>query len=355
MKQNNFSIDLIKTYKIEVNDKSHCLPPYKGKIEEFKVSDYHCPEEWSKDGIFIRVEENQPLWFDFRNNWDCAVICSIQKVNPVTGERIDIEKGLLKDPKQNYLRLPEQMWLDGYVNDGKVYQFIITKSGLKIAVNEYVLPEYEQDSHAIAFAFFNAKKPKERNSGVSEYLKTVKSSGQHTNCVRSRYDLNDLYKNTNTIDGRFEKTVYGLGGTANPIWFSPLHTPQHWKIKNSNHDEIEYASACSGIDISDEANCCGLDSDESIITHHNVDFVEEEKTFEKVSMAAGGRIVQPIVQDDNTVDYYEEKPSAILKIYFAFPEQFSYIMNKGKIQNAEKKDKFVNSGLIAGMQIPLVK
>lgn len=355
MIQNNFNVSLIKTTKVDINQSSSELPPHLGAFKEFKVSEYYCPEEWSKDGIFIQVEENQPMWFDFRNNWDCAVMCSIQKVNPVTGERIDIEKGLIKDPKQNYLRLPEQRWLDGYVNDGKVYQFVITKSGLKISVNEYVLPEYDQDSHAIAFAFFNAKKPKEKNSGVSGYLRTIKADYPPIkNDIKSTH-----YYDSNKI-------------STNPNWFSPLHSPQNWNISTTRRQQnmltvgnidniMQDSCGCESLE-SDEAElACSADFssadfsfDDSIDFDDSIEQIKEEKVFEKASMAAGGRIKQPIVQDDNTVDYYEEKPSAILKVYFAFSEQFNHIMGKGKIQNPEKKDKFIKTGKIGDSLIPLV-
>jgi hypothetical protein len=174
-----------------------------GVIDEHLVSEYYCPEEWSKDGIFLRVEESQPLWIDLRCNPFCACLPSIQRLNPVTGEPANLEGGLKKDPVQNYLVLPEQMRLDGYANDGKVYQFVVTKAGEGLAVNEYALPKHMQDSHALGFAFYAPKVPPAApfNTPIvwgDSYYKLAKKS---------------------SICGQ---------SMAQPMWFSPTHTPQNW-------------------------------------------------------------------------------------------------------------------------------
>ena len=162
MYQNGYCFSLRKTKEIDINDASHPLPPDGGAFEEFRVADYFCPDEWSRDAVFVKIKDGEPFWIDFRQNPYCACLLSIQKVNPVTGEPANIENGLSKDPKQNYLWLSptgniRQLWLDGYANDGKVYQFKATKAGESLAVNEYVLPVHMQDSHALGFAFFAPK------------------------------------------------------------------------------------------------------------------------------------------------------------------------------------------------------
>ena len=160
MEQDGYQLSIRKTDKIRVDESNHSLPPDLGEFQEYHVADYHCPEEWSKDGVFIAAKEDEPLWIDFRSNDECAVLPSIQRLNPVTGESINLEDGITKEPTQNYLCLPIQRWLDGYAKDGKVYQFVVTKAGVGLAVNEYVLPEHMQDSHALGFAFFAPKVPK---------------------------------------------------------------------------------------------------------------------------------------------------------------------------------------------------
>ena len=332
MIQNNFQVILKHTDLIDIDEKAHFLPPDKGSFEEFKVADYYCPEEWSKDGVFIKATEGEPLWFDFRRsnkysaiNWDCAVVCSVQKINPLTGERIDPEKGLTKDPKQNYLYLPEQLWLDSYSNDGKVYQFVVTKSGIGFAVNETLLPEFDRDSHALAFAFYRAKNAKPL---------PVK-------------ETNNPY---------FRHSYYPSIYQSNQFWhidFSSHETLPYWSSSDSN-STINY-NVCRN-SFNENFSSGQIFNSSLEISNNSFDNIEpiDSNDFNQASMGAGGRIEQMIKTDDNSIDYYEEKPAAILKIYFCFEEQFNAIMKKGKIQDPNKKDNYIHSGKIGGIQIPLI-
>ncbi len=295
MNQNGFIAKVKKTKTIQVNENTHNLPPDCGDFAEYKVADYHCPDEWSKDGVFIPVKEGDPMWFDFRGNDECAIIVSVQRLNPVTNKPADLEIGLSKEDVQNYLSMPKQKWIDGYVNDGKVYQFIVTKQGIGLAVNEYVLPKYMQDSHALGFAFFGPKNPKP---------KIVRSLGR-------------------ACGSDYGKDFYNLENCSKvPNYYAKSFT-------NSN------PTFCDVIDILE-------------------DHKQDLKNIDKASMGQGGRINQRIISDDNTIDYYHEKPSAILTIYMALPEMFKMIVNKGKRQDSTRKDKFIYSGKVNDIQVPLI-
>lgn len=329
MKQNGYYVSLRQTDKISVDDNAHALPPDKGIFSEYKVSDYFCPDEWSKDGIFVPVEENQPLWIDFRGNPECAVLCSVQRINPVTGEPSDLEGGLKKDPIQNYLVLPEQLWLDGYSNQGKVYQFVATKAGEGLAVNEYVLPNHMRDSHALGFAFYAPKNPKPVAvpSNIHYYNDNTnyftKSSMKHNKPILLNEPIWLSDTKTTTKD-------YG-----NPILSSVLRSA-------GVHQNASYEYTPDVIDGRIDRTVYQLEA--------NV-----VENYAKASMAMGGRIEQRIKQDNNTVDYYHDKPSALLVIYMALPDQFKAIMSKGKRQDASKRDRYTHSGDFAGMPIPLIK
>ncbi len=374
MRQNDFFAEVIKTNIINVDVDSHGLPPHNGAYQEFKVADYFCPEEWSNDGVFIPVKEGDPLWFDFRSNDECAILCAVQRINPVTGEPADLDEGLSKDPTQNYLKMPHQRWLDGYAKEGKVYQFVVTKAGVGLAVNEFVLPKHMQDSHAIGFAFFGPKNPKPKPAYPTR----------------------------------------GVDGMTSPMWFSPTHTPQNWLSSKGNTCQpghVKYGSSGSGVKsrgsttknicskgidagIADDGLvgsdaqifCCNsLDTEDMVMGSTDVDITRfarnrvandyVEKVVEppeietvdilaeresnlnemdKASMGAGGRIHQEISTDSNTTDYYHKKRSALLTIYFALPEMYQAIMKKGKRQDSSRKDKYKTSGHIGGVAVPLI-
>lgn len=342
MKSNNFSVSIRQTKVVEISPEANLLPPDCGPFKEFRVADYFCPDEWTKNGVFIPVKEGDPFWIDFRGNISSAVIPSVQRVNPITGESCNIKDGIKKDPKQNYLVLPRQKWIDGYVKEGKVYQFIVTKSGVGLAVNEYLLPVELQDSHALGFAFFSPK------------------------------------HNPDIIDGRIDITYYQRG--PNPYWFSPVYIPHNWQIRTPLRSFTStttggYVKTSSTIppsdaipisnggkdfgsinaddiqDVQEQIECFVNSPDTTVITNHSFDY----DSCDKASIGAGGRIEQQIVVDPNTPEFYNEKPDATLTIYLALPDLFEQIMSKGLRQDASRRDKYVHSGELNGIQIPLIK
>jgi len=369
MKVNDFYVSLRHTKKVEIDPEAHQLPPDWGPFDEFKVADFNCPAEWSKDGYFVSAEEGMPLWIDLRFNTECAVVLSVQRFNPVSNESANLNDGLKKDPVQNYMILPAQQWIDGYTKEGKVYQFVVTKAGEGLAVNEFVLPKEMQDSHAIGLAFYLPKYPK---------------------VVEQPY--------------RRPRDVFG-NPHLNPIWFSPTHTPQNWKIarmrkyvsagsmtrgvvdtttsdglvdnsggqfysnvvtKGLTNGEVKCSSVAGAAMGGGEAACeessvnlldPTLTEDIHSIDTASIDMLEQDQRqhFDKASMAAGGRIDQEIETDPNTVEYYQEKPALVLPIYLSLPGQFKHIISQGKRQDANKKDKFIHSGQIGGVQVPLAK
>lgn len=337
---NGFYASIRKTTIVDVDIKSHHLPPDLGEFTEFRVADYPgCPKEWSKDGIFIPVKEGEPMWFDFRANRECAVLCSVQRLNPVTGEPSDIEKGLTKDPVQNYLSLPKQKWLDGYVNNGKVYQFVVTKKGIGLAVNEFVLPEYMRDSHAIGFAFFAPKVEKQFAFPHNQLGKLVPKEfapkiSWKPACTPQPY------------------IIYGTDTDADSDYLLP-------EISEKQHPSMGTVFRSSSLN-----NTCyyggaeAADGQVSTFSTETYDIIgsetETKKEVDQASMGMGGRILQRIETDNNTVNYYLDKPSVILTVYMALPELFNEIMEQGNGQDSKKEDKFVYSGEIGGVQIPLI-
>lgn len=327
MKQNNFCAKIHKTIKINVDDDTHALPPSKGVFVEHHVAEYDCPTEWSKDGVFIEVKEGEPMWFDFIGNDECAIIVSVQKVNPITGEKSELK--LSKDPKQNYLKMPEQRWLDGYSNDGKVYQFVVTKSGIMSAVNEYVLPLHEQDSYAIGFAFFDLKNPKPKISPVIHY------SYPTLYCEETTYDYSVPQYHHSSAKGILRQHTQ-ISTQSNCYGLSSVDA-----LLSDNEVPITGDVTC---DNEAAIRCMSMGSSELL----------DHTAFDKASMGQGGRIVQEIVTDNNTIEYYVSEPSVVMNYYLCLPEQFAAIMAKGKRSDPHKKDKYTHSGKVGNVQIPLI-
>ncbi|KKL55512.1 hypothetical protein LCGC14_2254650, partial [marine sediment metagenome] len=132
--------------------------------------------------------------------------------------------------------------------------------------------------------------------------------------------------------------------------------------------EIDIEENCCSLDAEDSATCFALagasaDVEEGVVSAElesveTVDILAEQDAnlneLDKASMGMGGRIIQSIVTDENTTDYYHEKRSALLTIHFALPEMFDAIMKKGKRQDASRKDKYKTSGHVGGVAVPLI-
>ena len=344
MIQNDCYISLRKTTIVDVNEKAHHLPPDGGPFKEFKVADFFCPDEWIKDGIFVEVQEGQPMWFDLTQNVVCACLVSIQRLNPVTGDPANLDAGLTKEPTQNYVVLPRQLWLDGYAKDGKVYQFITTKAGEGLAVNEFALPKHMQDSHALAFAFFQPKNPPRRES--FRHRGEEFTSGK----ISSLMSFSPLHTSKSSGDW-FAGSTRGLDSISPDLNSAKIDTISSSPCDSSGKVICSTAGGAKTASINYNEV---LDTGEAAAEPETVDILEDHKTFDKASMGMGGRIKQRIETDNNTVDYYQKEPSAILTIYLALPEQFEAIMKKGKRQDESKKDKFVHSGKVGKVQVPLV-
>lgn len=327
MKQNGYQASIRKTTKINVNESHHSLPPDLGPFKEFKVADYFCPDEWDKNGIFIPVQEKEPLWIDLRMNPTCACLISVQKVNPVTGEKSDLKAGLSKNPMQNYLKLPEQLWLDGYSKDGKVYQFTVTTEKSEYAVCDYVLDPQDNDSQAIGIAFFGEKNPKPAKPVI-------------------RPNANGLFANpyTKGYSGVLEDSIGYNGINYNSSGEQLLRSV---KISCSTVKHVKPPVSTRVIEDAIPAHVEAFSAEFETTT----DFDCNVQT--KASMAAGGRILQNIRQDENSIEFYKSEPDCVISIYMCLPGQFQQIMNQGR-RDEPKKDKYVMSGEIAGKQIPLM-
>jgi hypothetical protein len=135
-----------RTLRIPDDGKSYPLPPGLGRFPLYHVDDFapRLPDDWVRHGgVMLPMYQAEALWINFRSpvGYPFAVKVATGKINAVTGE--SWRDGLNRGP-QDYVAVPGQPWLDGYVvTKGFIRQFVAMPLGAGYTVEEQVTGEAE--------------------------------------------------------------------------------------------------------------------------------------------------------------------------------------------------------------------
>lgn len=134
-----------RTLRIPDNDKEYPLPPGLG-IFPVKLVDDHkdrVPAKWvERGGVMFPMFQSEAMWINFlphqshlrSSAYPFAIKIATGKVSAITGETWSV--GL--KPK-DYVVIPEQPWLDGYVVEkGIVRQFVAAPLGSGFSAEEQI-------------------------------------------------------------------------------------------------------------------------------------------------------------------------------------------------------------------------
>jgi hypothetical protein len=140
------TIGFQRTLRIPDDGKNHALPPGLGRFPLRHVDDYaeRVPATWkAHGGVMLPMHATEAMWLNFRSDsvpkhghaWPFALKVATGKRSAVTGEAW--RQGLPREPKQDYLVIPSQPWLDGYcVADDVIRQFVAMRLGEGYTVEE---------------------------------------------------------------------------------------------------------------------------------------------------------------------------------------------------------------------------
>lgn len=118
----------------------HYLPPGMGRFPLRRVDDYPdtVPAGWlARGGVMLPIYQREAMWLAFSTREPAAALqVGIGEVCAVSGEQWSPE--LVREP-QNYVALPEQLWLDGINSgEGQIRQFVAVPLGLGATVEAQV-------------------------------------------------------------------------------------------------------------------------------------------------------------------------------------------------------------------------
>jgi hypothetical protein len=340
------------------------------------------------------------MWLDFNDMhtlYDVAIVISIQGVNAITGlETEDVileqykeecpkhktkfgphrycEKCGFRWPKQNYLcstgQPLGQLWIDGFrAADGFVRQYILSEDKMKgVACN--IIGESKR-VHAIGLSFFLSKSQKPQQEPRSIFRGSMNAEGSMS--------LGNVPHGTGIIYGQ-------------PQFSSPVHTPINWSSTDT-HDGVDTSVTCcsdssssqgspqasfysqpfgrlgkkrartkgvakinklmdtpksyvaaSGIVMPDSldsdevcyASAPRIDEEPEVITENQM-----EQPIKKLEVGAGAKVKQKIYDDPNELDFWREKPEAVLVINYCPENLAKQIISAGEKDVDGSKEGFL--------------
>ncbi|MCC5877608.1 MAG: hypothetical protein JJU11_15415 [Candidatus Sumerlaeia bacterium] len=155
------TIHFQRTLRLPDNGESYPLPPGLGSFPLRHVDDHRdaVPAEWvRRGGVMMPIYQSEAMWINFNapHDYPFMVMIAAGKINAVNGEIWNPKPTAV--PNQNYLAVPQQPWLDGFVvGGGKVRQFVAMPLGAGYTAEEQLTGAAEHGGVQIAVRPLKAK------------------------------------------------------------------------------------------------------------------------------------------------------------------------------------------------------
>lgn len=328
--------DALKSQQEKDGEVMQDLPPYNWR-KNYLVDEYPaCPHDWMLSegrlaSYFVPIQNDKGMWLDFNKNQDnkyhVAIVVSIQGVNAITGlpcndpqleQYIDCcpkhkkpfgpnrlcEECGFKWPRQNYICTTSTpngyLWLDGFrAANGAVQQYILTEQTMR-GVASHIIGS--KRVYAIGISYFLSKNPKPVQEKITEQI------------------LNN-----------------------NHYYSSPCHTPIDWTtplIKSTGDPMFDYSSTCGinnstwpigGGETIGTSICSNNICRSQVKSEATVNGTYADIKTKGVEIAAGASIRQQVYDDMEPLDFWRDKPEALMCINYCLEDEAIKIIKQGKI------------------------
>jgi hypothetical protein len=342
MECGRFKARLMKTNKL-TGDCVHHLPPGVA-MQVYPIETLPgCPDNWIRaSGSYVCPVDEHAMWFNWTNNdhLNTAILPSVRGMNPITGEKLEgfglrsyVEKCPTHDipfvngskrfcekcdyewPPQSYICAPNTLWWDGFRQpDGTVRQFFFSEDEARDIASAVI--GKENTVPAFGFAFYEPVKRRESPPiQFTHILKPYFHSGVSAQSLHF---------------GSGGGVGYGSAGNDN------------MKYVGHDNDSMKYMSSlganltppnvmlCScdskGDGLGSSVNSFSEELDDVRVANMTQRVIDEKK---EVAVGAGARIHQNLLSDTLNVNDWQIKPSAVMRLYFVFHEEFKQIVSKG--------------------------
>ncbi len=157
--QASLTIQFQRTLRIPDDDKTYPLPPGLGAFPLRHVDDHaaNVPPTWLQHGgVMFPMYQSEAMWLDFESatiadrgaSYPFAVKIATGLQCAVSGKAWT--EGLHRGP-QNYVHIPKQPWLDGYVvEEGLIRQFVAMPLGAGYTAEEQITGNAEHGGLQLA-------------------------------------------------------------------------------------------------------------------------------------------------------------------------------------------------------------
>ena len=338
------------------------------------------PENWMKGpGVFVvPVNPNKGLWFDWRDNDEnnTAIIPTVKGCNPITGLQTTgffLERYDMKCPKhgcdfQAERFCPEcgynwpdrgyvsgsPLWWDGFMADGCIRQFFFTEEMMRDVATHMI--GKENTVPAFGFAFYSPKERRAPQVNTYIYKTSLPMFNYLTMPMAKSYDYSASghnVKGTLTSFGGEVKSKgtlsilqkrYRGGGSA------LSHSPISDGGMDSAPQAALYSAVSEGTSFMGQDRGITLDclSAPAEVAGASVEVrARESYTPQKeVAVGAGAKIRQELPKDAYSLDSWNDKPDAVMTVYFVFQEEFNKMAEGGFNDFKDCKD-----GMLAGLPV----
>ena len=146
-------IEFQRTLRIPDDNNEYPLPPGLGPFPLRHVDDHasRVPAAWIEHGgVMLPMYQSEAMWLYFEAGYDeergvaypFAIKIAAGKINAVSGQ--PWSDGLARRPRQDYVVVPTQPWLDGYcVEKGIIRQFVAMSLGSGYTAEEQITGKAE--------------------------------------------------------------------------------------------------------------------------------------------------------------------------------------------------------------------
>jgi len=376
MEHKGFRAQIMEAERL-TGESVHSLPPGTA-LPVYPVDVFlNAPENWIKTGGFVvPVRPNRGLWFDWTMNsrMNTAIIPTVKGCNPITGLQssgFHLERYETKCPKhgcdflaekfcpecnykwspQNYVSYPNTLWWDTWsVNGVEGRQFFFSEDELRDIATHFI--GEKNTVPAFGFAFYSPKEPRIEQtvlhrSAQPQYMHTYLSNSA---APVTAYNLTGFSAVPCALSYCCESINIISATEASLGTETALEAKmknESGGVKRSGRGFSKSLSNTSGSlmsPISDGGMDALLTKDESLYLSERS--VEPSKPVKEVSIGAGAKISQVLIEDCFSLDTWRETPDAVMTIYFVFQEKFEEL-KAGGMRDLEG----VKNGMLEGLPI----